>query len=146
MTAIEVEAVVTREGSNWLAEVPGMPGAHTYAGNVSALVENLREVVALVLDLPGDAESDVSVHLKFTDADDVISEAARIGEQRAEAEATLKAVQSQTAAAAQRMSAAGYSVRDIAGVLRVTPGRVSQIVGRRESRGKMVPPLGRKVI
>lgn len=68
MTPEDVTAVVTREGANWLASVPAVAGVHTYAGNITALVANVQEAVALVLDLPEEA-APVSVTLEFADAD-----------------------------------------------------------------------------
>lgn len=134
MTPENVTAVVTREGTNWLASVPAVPGVHTYAGNITALVANVQEAVALVLDLPEEAEP-VSVKLEFADADSLMSEAVQIGEQREQVETVRRTLQSRAADAAERMAAAGYSMRDIAGVLRVTPGRVTQILGQHKRAG-----------
>lgn len=134
MTPENVTAVVTREGTNWLASVPAVPGVHTYAGNISALVANVQEAVALALDLPEEV-APVSVKLEFADADSLISEAVQIGEQRERIETVRRTLQSRAADAAERMAAAGYSMRDIAGVLRVTPGRVTQILGQHKRAG-----------
>ena len=48
--------VVTREGDAWLADVPDVPGAHTWARNLLGLDGAVREVIALVEDLPDGAE------------------------------------------------------------------------------------------
>jgi predicted RNase H-like HicB family nuclease len=39
--------VVTREDGRWLADVPGLEGAHTYARSLPALDQAVREVVVL---------------------------------------------------------------------------------------------------
>jgi len=61
--------VVTREGHLWLADVPALAGAHTYAGNLLALDEAVREVIALVEDLPDGAESTLELDWDFTALD-----------------------------------------------------------------------------
>jgi len=49
------EVEVTREGSQWLADVPAVPGAHTFANSLDALRDSVREVIVLMADLPNDA-------------------------------------------------------------------------------------------
>jgi hypothetical protein len=119
---------VSREGSSWLATVRGLQGAHTHAGNMTALYENIYEVIALINDDSSDIDRP-PLRLHFVDGlDEVLAEAVKVGEKRESAEAAMVAVQQASQAIAARMAAAGYSVRDIAGVLRITPGRVSQIL------------------
>ena len=43
--------VVTREDGSWLADVPGLEGAHTYARSLPALDRAVREVVVLAAGL-----------------------------------------------------------------------------------------------
>lgn len=128
------EVEVTREGKSWLATVRGLPGAHTYAGNLTVLRENVYEVIELVTDVEGDRPP---LRYVFTDdADALIAEAAVVGIEREEAESALAAAQAASSSIAQQLAAAGYSVRDMAGALRLTPGRVSQILGAtRDSDG-----------
>ncbi|MEO8095989.1 MAG: hypothetical protein ABI632_13815 [Pseudolysinimonas sp.] len=134
---------VSREGSHWLATIRGLEGAHTYAGNMTALHANIQEVIALVNDEPADAEP-VPIRLLFDDGmDELLTEAVKVGEDREHAESTIAAVQEATHAMAARMAAAGYSVRDIAGLLRVTPGRVSQLLA--EHRPLIAASRGRAV-
>jgi hypothetical protein len=47
--------VVTRENGHWLADVPALQGAHTYARSLPALDQAVREVVVLAADLPDEA-------------------------------------------------------------------------------------------
>lgn len=42
--------VVTREDGRWLADVPDVPGAHTWANSLNALRKAVREVIALMDD------------------------------------------------------------------------------------------------
>ena len=77
--------------------------------------------------MPGRPRPPLRLH--FVDGmDELLAEGAKVGEERESAEAAILAVQQASHAIAARMAAAGYSVRDIAGVLRLTPGRVSQIL------------------
>ncbi len=43
-------AEVTREGDEWIADVVGVPGAHTSGRNLEVLQANLQEVLGRVLD------------------------------------------------------------------------------------------------
>lgn len=47
--------IVHREGEDWLADVAGLPTAHTDARNLSTLQGYVREVIVLAEDLPDDA-------------------------------------------------------------------------------------------
>ncbi|AHG24352.1 hypothetical protein SEA_JAMIE19_30 [Mycobacterium phage Jamie19] len=53
-------ATVTREGDMWLAEVPGLPGAHAYAHTLSRLRVELADAIILSADL-----DDVVVGIEF---------------------------------------------------------------------------------
>jgi len=119
---------VSREGGNWIADVVDLPGAHTYAGNLTGLYENLYEVIGLVLDSPEGSERP-SLHLEFVDhGDALIADAARVGEERAAAEAEIARLQAVIPVVARSLADAGYSMRDIAGALHLSAGRVSQVL------------------
>ncbi|PZS15523.1 MAG: hypothetical protein DLM57_12460 [Pseudonocardiales bacterium] len=55
------EVVVTREDDAWLADVPSVPGAHTYARSLPSLFASAREVIVLMDDLDDDAQVEVDV-------------------------------------------------------------------------------------
>lgn len=116
---------VIREGRQWLADVEGLPGAHTYAGNLLELDRNVQEVIALVNDEPEGADT-VPVEFVFT-GDDLISDAHELGKERTDAALRHHRLMVDTTSMVQQLVAHGYSVRDIAGALDMTPGRVSQI-------------------
>jgi len=46
---------VTREDGHWLADVPDLQGAHTYARSLPGLDQAVREVIVLAADLPDEA-------------------------------------------------------------------------------------------
>ena len=57
------------EGAQWLADVPELPGAQTFAIEREDLDRNVRNVIALVLDLPGGTESDLRLHYEWWPSD-----------------------------------------------------------------------------
>ncbi|MFG1917642.1 hypothetical protein [Micromonospora sp. NPDC048898] len=67
---------VIGEGDKWLADVDGLPEAHTFADNLSALDGAVREVIALVEDLPEGAEDELELvydlELSGADLDDAM--------------------------------------------------------------------------
>lgn len=56
---------VTREGEDWLADVPGLQGAHTFARDLPSLDRYVREVIVLAADLPDAAADDLSLTWEF---------------------------------------------------------------------------------
>jgi hypothetical protein len=116
---------VTREGDNWLATILGLEGAHTYAGNLKALDEAVVEAIQLVTDLPDDAP--VEFHYTFIDVDELVLKASAAGERRQQLEEQQARMQTEMAEWIAQLTNAGYSVRDTAGLLHMSPGRVSQI-------------------
>lgn len=128
---VSYTVAVTREGRHWIADVVDLPGAHTYAGNLTSLYENIYEVIALVTNATTSERPEVE--LTFPDGDDLIARATTIGRQRAAAEEATARAQTAATDIARSLQDAGYSVRDIAGALQMTAGRVSQILGRRAS-------------
>ena len=118
---------VSREGTNWIADVVNLPGAHTYAGNLTALWANVQEVIQLVLDEPEGSDPH-SLRIELAGGDDMLEQAINIGEERVAAEAGLAATQRAATAMVHALAKSGYSMRDIGGALRMTAGRVSQIL------------------
>ena len=55
--------LVTRDGDSWLADVPSVPGAHTFARSLEGLARSVREVVVLMNDLPDDAAVELDFHV-----------------------------------------------------------------------------------
>ena len=123
MTTFEVVAI--REGGMWLADVPAVPGAHTFARSLPALLESIREVIVLMDDLPDDATPDFRLTFDVDDPD--VGAAAELGSLRQEITARGHELQRATADTARRLTRAGWSVRDAAVMLHITPGRVSQL-------------------
>ena len=122
-------AIVTRESGKWLASVKDMPGGHTFASSLEGLRRSLREVVVLLADLGDEAQPDI--RLEFDLDDPVLTDALDVAERRKRLLAEEGDVRAATARAAQALTDAGYSTRDVARLIGVTPGRVSQMIPRR---------------
>lgn len=127
MVTVTYRVVVTREDGQWLADIPSVPGAHTYARSLEGLRRYVYEVIVLMDDLDDDAE--VDVQLRFDVDDEVVRKAARVGAERRELLAREAAVRADVAESARGLADAGYSMRDAAALLDVTPGRISQLAG-----------------
>jgi hypothetical protein len=125
-------AVVTREDGTWLADMPELPGGHTYARTLPALDKAVREVVVLAADLPDDAMDRVCVEWEFHTGDSALdAETARVRALRAEAERMAAEASQSTATLARRLVACGTSVRDAATLLGVSAQRISQVTRHR---------------
>lgn len=124
--------VVTREGRNWLAAMPELEGASTFAKSLVELERYVREVVGLALDLPGEEvyAGELAWEYRLGDADLDASVAALPG-QRAHADDEQRKVAVRTAAAAQVLRARRISTHDTARILGVSPQRISQVAPRR---------------
>jgi predicted RNase H-like HicB family nuclease len=120
------EVIVTREGGSWLADVPTVPGAHTFARSLSGLARSVREVIILMADLDDGATPELT--FTYEVSDEVVQEAAAVGRERRETRELEEALMAHTASAVARLAHEGYSVRDAAALLGLTPGRVSQLL------------------
>jgi hypothetical protein len=115
---------VTREGDNWLADVPAVAGAHTFARSLEGLAKSVREVVILMADLEDDADVPLDFHYDIDD--DTVGEAERLRRLRAAMLIQEAELISATARVASDLTRS-YSVRDTAAMLGLTAGRISQI-------------------
>jgi predicted RNase H-like HicB family nuclease len=125
------QVVVTREDSHWLADVPELQGAHTYARSLPTLDQAVREVIVLAADLPDEAMPelvlDYDYHTGDPELDITALEVRRLRQQAGELAATATA---RTGQAAAKLVARGLSVRDAAALLGVSPQRVSQLTAK----------------
>lgn len=119
--------VVTRQDGAWLADVPDLQGAHTFARNLPALDRYVREVIALAADLEdaADVSLDWEIH---TGDDDVDKELGQLRAERDRLDARRKDVEAQTASYARALAARGFSVRDTGALLGVSPQRAQQLI------------------
>jgi DNA recombination protein RmuC len=129
---------VTHDGDVWVADVPALAGAHTQAGNLTRLDEAIREVIALVEDLPEGAEAALELDYEYEGLDAVARAASLIGRHRAELDRVQSALADQTTTLVHELSELGWSVRDAAHLLNISPGRVSQIRGNEEPSSSLL--------
>ncbi|MEG2490845.1 MAG: hypothetical protein RSA76_06960 [Aurantimicrobium sp.] len=127
---MEFSVRVTREGQSWLAEIPTVPGATTFAGNLVALELAVREVLSLLLDI--EDESIFTFEFEFSNVGEEVLAAVELGKRREELEREQKEIMTASARFIQELSKEGYSVRDLSGILHMSPGRVSQIAQESE--------------
>ena len=120
-------ATVTREDGRWLAEVPGLPGAHAYARTLTRLRAELTDAIIVSADLDDDAEVPIVFEIAGR-KNPLIARAFALAERRRQLQEAEAAVSAETATLARSLIDAGWSVRDAAGALNLTPGRISQIV------------------
>jgi DNA-binding NarL/FixJ family response regulator len=125
------EVVVTREDGHWLADVPGLQGAHTYARSLPALDQAVREVIVLAADLPDAAMPGLRLDFVYRTGDPELDRTAlEVRRLRRQADELAAAAAARTGEVAVQLVARGLSVRDVAALLGISPQRVSQLTAR----------------
>jgi DNA-binding NarL/FixJ family response regulator len=123
--------VVTREDGRWLADVPSLEGAHTYARSLPTLDQAVREVVVLAADLPDEAMPSLVLDYEYHTGDASLDASAQeVRQLRRQADEIAAAAASRTGQAAAELVSRGLSVRDVAALLGISPQRVSQLTAR----------------
>jgi DNA-directed RNA polymerase specialized sigma subunit len=131
MSGDTYRVVVTREDGSWLADVPALAGAHTFARSLHTLDQAVREVVVLAADLPDEAMPGLVLDYEYHTGDASLDAAAlEIRQARRQAEKLAAAAAARTRLAAAELVAKGWSVRDVAALLGISPQRVSQLTSR----------------
>ncbi len=131
MSEHQYRVVVTREDGHWLADMPELDGAHTYARSLPALDHAIREVVVLAAGLPDEAMSSLALEYDYRTGDPELDiTALEVRRLRREADEVAAAATARTSQAAARLAARGLSVRDIAALLGISPQRVSQLAAK----------------
>lgn len=126
MTAYIVR--VWREpAGDWSAEAVEVEGAFTAGRSLAEIERNIRESIAVSLDLPRSAEDAMEVRLEVSLAnrDQLVTDVRRARELAHES--SERAIDL-TLAAARALREDGLSVRDIATVLGISPQRVQQLI------------------
>ncbi len=104
--------VVTREDGHWLADVPGLQGAHTYARSLPALDQAVREVVVLAADLPDEAMPGLVLEYDYhTGDEDLDATALEVRQLRRQAGELAAAATARTGQAAAELVARGLQRR-----------------------------------
>ena len=126
---------VTRDvDGSWLADVPDLQGAHTFARTLPRLDQYVREVIVLAADLPEAAMPDLDLVWEVDTGDPELDGAlAAVRDTRRQVAETLEWLERSTAAGATDLGARGYSVRDAAVLLGVSPARAGQLMAIRSA-------------
>jgi DNA-directed RNA polymerase specialized sigma24 family protein len=111
-----------------MADVPALPGTHTWAKTLRALDRNVREVIGMVEDLPRCAEAAMDLEMDYHTGDPQLDErAGRLRARRREQERAAAEIASDTSELLRRF-AEQLSVGDAAVLLGVSEGRISQLL------------------
>lgn len=124
----QYRVVVTREGSSWLARVPHMRAAQTHARNLQTLDRSVREVIALLEDLPEGSESRLQLEWDFSALGPLAENAFALRIERERLQQAVDDLAIRTHKTVNAMRNDGWSTRDIGMLVGTSPGRVSQIV------------------
>lgn len=123
--------VVTREDGQWLADIPDLPGAHTYARSLPSLDQAVREVVVLAADLPDEAMPELALDYDYHTGDpELDATALEVRRLRRQADDLAATAAARTGQVAAQLVAHGLSVRDVAALLGISPQRVSQLTAK----------------
>lgn len=119
--------VVTREGDNWLADIPELEGAHTHARTLPSLDHFVREVIAMTERLPEGAEEHLRLNYDVRTGDpEVDREASELRAERERLRRKERDLTERTERLARKLRP-DWSVRDCAHLLGVSMQRVSQL-------------------
>jgi predicted RNase H-like HicB family nuclease len=131
MSQDSYRVVVTREDGHWLADVPALQGAHTFARSLPALDQAVREVVVLAAGLPDEDMPGLVLEFDYRTGDpELDSTALEVRRLRRQADELAAAASARTGEVAAQLVARGLSVRDVASLLGISPQRVSQLTAR----------------
>ena len=114
----------------WLADVDGLDGAHASSRSLATLDRYVREVIVLAADLPDDAEGALELVWHYRTGDAVIdTKTEQLRRRRAELDTANRDLAEHTSELARALvTHGGFSVREAAALLSVSPARVDQMV------------------
>lgn len=124
----EYRVVVTRENRNWLADVPQLSGAHTFARDLETLDRYVREVVVLAADLADDDAPGLTLVWEYHTGDDAVDEQLRdLREARRSLDSARDQLEQRTQAVI-RDQADRFTVPDFAALLGLSRARVQRLI------------------
>jgi len=114
----------SREGDWWYLEVEGVEGGYSQARRLDQVESTIRDLLALMLQrVPESFDLDVQVEWPA----DLRTASERASQARKRADEAREQAAAEMRMAAATATQAGYTVRDVAALLDVSPQRVSQL-------------------
>lgn len=119
------EVKLTRdEGGAWLARVPSVPGCHTYGRSIEQAMNRIREALSLWVNDAATAQLQPDIRLSEPARSNVRRlSSARERAEKADAQARELLVETVRELTREQ----GWSVRDVAGVVGLSPQRIHQV-------------------
>lgn len=117
---------ISREGEEWLATCLDHPEAIDYAKNLSALEKGIKDAIILAADLPEDSQIQVQM-TPDKNLPNSLRQALELRQQRNHLQNEQAKLQTRTREVASLLGNDGYSIRDSATALGISPGRISQL-------------------
>ena len=121
---MELTAKCERYEGWWVVDVPAVRGLHTQVRRLDQVEAMVKDAASLLLSRP-ESDFTVTVVPSLPDAEQRRIDAARAARARLAAAEAEAAVASRSIVADLR--AQGFTVRDVASLLGVTPARISQL-------------------
>lgn len=123
--AATYEVRLTRDESGvWLAKVPSVPGCHTHGRSIEQAMNRIREALSLWVDDAAVAQLQPDVRL----TEPARSHVRRLMAARDRAESAHEDARELLLTTVQELTQdEGWSVRDVAGVVGLSPQRVHQV-------------------
>jgi predicted RNase H-like HicB family nuclease len=112
------------ETGAWVAQVPAVPGCHTYGRSIQQALSRTREALSLWVDDAADA--DLRPQIRLTREERDITQ--RVSVARAHADRAHDDAHTALVDAVVRLSAAGFSRRDAATLLGLSHQRIQQLL------------------
>src|SRR5258708_22063062 len=126
-TTMSYHVVVTRDGDGWMADVPALPGTHTWAKTLRALDRSVREVIGMVEDLPRSAEAGLDLDMDYRTGDpDLDERAGRLRSRRREQGRAAAEIAGDTRELARQLTGQ-LPVSHAAVLLGVSTGRITHL-------------------
>ncbi len=131
MAPVKYHAQVFYDGNTWSASVTDADGAHTYSRTLRGLEHEIREAIAAAEDLDDGAEAGIELEYEWQNTDEEIRAVVALSEERHELDDRRRVLLVEGVLRARKLVDRGMPVRDVAQLLGVSPGRVSQILADR---------------
>jgi predicted RNase H-like HicB family nuclease len=117
------------DNQRWFVRCPDVQGAHSHGRTLATARDNIREAIALVLDLDDDSALDLAEEVRLSDPrlQQLLDQARKLRDAAAEAEEEARLATMKAVAESQR-SNTSLSVRDLADLLGLSHQRVQQLL------------------